>query len=270
MGGGVTPGVPDPCGAEHTRRGREPAGPPLILEPRYARGPAARPGAVLVLEEGAEDPGPAFEEAYSAAIDIVNGFGMALLWDGMGEQTVVTHVKNAAAFVRFLVTVEAVPLAGLHERDLRVFLMDWHPRTFEGGLTRARRMPVSLDRFFEFLEREIGLECPWATAVLDDRDLIQLRLETAPKGSLLDPKVLAWRAPFLEEMEQRLLRPYLEEADPLWNEEESTRSMNLLRELMRSWLLWRDELIESGVPEAGDELQGLLLERQQSWFEERV
>jgi hypothetical protein len=108
----------------------------------------------------------------------------------MGEQTVVTHVKNAAAFVRFLVTVEAVPLAGLHERDLRAFLMDWHPRTFEGGLTRARRMPVSLDRFFEFLEREIGLECPWAAVVLDDRDLIQLRLETAPEGSLLDPKVL--------------------------------------------------------------------------------
>ncbi|TVP49157.1 MAG: hypothetical protein EA350_02405 [Gemmatimonadales bacterium] len=244
-----------------------PFGPPLVLEPGYARGKAARPGAFLVTEDGAEDPGPAVEEAYRAAIGAVNGFGSALDRTGMGEATIMTHVRNAAEFVRFLVSMEGVPLGGLHERDLRSFLLDWHPRTFGGGVTQARRMPVSLDRFFEFLERHMGLRCPWAADILADRELIELRLETAPGGSLLDPEVLAWRAPFLADMEQRLLRPHLDEVHASWIREEPTRAMNLVRELTRSWLLWRDELIESGIREAGGELRGLLLERQREWME---
>jgi hypothetical protein len=245
-----------------------PFGPPLSLEPGYARGRAARPGVFLVLEEGGEEPGPAVEEAYRDGIAAVNAFGRDLDRNGMSEATILTHVRNAAEFVQFLVTMEAVPLAGLHERDLRSFLLDWHPRTHEGGVTRARRMPVSLDRFFEFLGRHEGLWCPWAADVLADRELIELRLETAPGGSELDPEVLAWRAPFLADLEQRLLRPHLEEVHASWVREEPTRAMNLVRELSRSWLLWRDELIESGVQEAGSELRDLLLERQRDWMEE--
>lgn len=254
--------------------GDDEVGVPLALEPGYARGPAAEPGAFLTLEEGTsaeegEGLPPDFVQAFRTGIDIVNEFGMALERKGMGEATIVTHVRNAADFLRFLVTVEAVPLTGIHERDLLGFLMDWHPRNFDGGLTRARRMPVSLDRFFEFLDSHIGLQCPWASEILAERDLIELRLEEAPRGDIMDPEVRAWRAPHMQEVDMRLLRPALEEVQASIREMDPDRAVNLLRELGRSWLLWRDEFIESGLDEASDELWDRLLERQRSWMEER-
>jgi len=85
---------------------------------------------------------------------------------------------------------------GLHERDLRSFLLDWHPRTFEGVRPRDLRMPVSLERFLDFPEWTFfGLRCPWAADVLGDRDHIRLRLETAHRGILMNPEVKAWRYP---------------------------------------------------------------------------
>jgi hypothetical protein len=241
---------------------------PLLLQPGYARGRAARPGAFLAFQEGADDPGSAFEDAFHAAIELVHRFGTALHQEGMGEPTIMAHVRNAAEFVQFLVGVEGVPLTGLHERDLRSFLLDWHPRTFEGGRTRARRMPVSLTRFLEFLEWAVGLRCPWAWDVLEDRDYIRHRLETAPRGSLMDPEVVAWRYPVQEEVERRLLRPYLELVQELGIELDSHQGTNLIRELTRSWLLWREELIESGIRDE-DELWDPLVERQREWMEEK-
>jgi hypothetical protein len=245
-----------------------PVRPPLALRPGYARGPAARPGAFLAIQEGAEDPESAFVEAYRDGLEWVNRFGAALHLEGMGEQTIMTHVRNAEAFVQFLVSVEGVPLAGLHERDLMSFLLDWHPRTFEGGRTRARRMPVSLGRFFEFLEWAVELECPWAAAVLEDRDYIQLRLDTAPRGDLMDPEVMAWRYPVHEELDHAFLRPLLEEVQDSGIEFGTEQGTNLIRELIRSWLLWRDELIEAGVREE-DELWDALVDRQRGWMEEK-
>jgi hypothetical protein len=245
-----------------------PVRPALPLRPGYARGPAARPGAFLAIQEGAEDRESAFEEAYLEGLEWVNRFGRALHEEGMGEPTIMAHVRNAAAFVQFLVGMEGVPLTGLHERDLRAFLLDWHPRTFEGGRTRARRMPVSLARFLEFLEWAVGLEFPWAAAVLEDRDYIQFRLETAPRGDLLDREVVAWRYPIHQEMDRRLLRPDLELLQESEIDLDSDRGANLLRELMRSWLLWRDELIEGGAREE-DELWDVLVDRQRSWMEEK-
>jgi hypothetical protein len=252
-----------------------PIGPPPTLLPGHALGPGARPGAFLALKEKGKNPTTAFEKAYRAGIDVVTRFGSSLDREGMGESTIMTHVKNAAAFVWFLTAIEGVPLAGLHERDLRTFLLDWHPRNHEGGRTRARRMPVSLDRFFHFLDRDLGLHCPWAAEVLEDRELIELRLETAPPGSFEDPEVLAWRTPFLEDMTQRLLRPNLEELHESMERLNPERATNLLRELIRSWLVWRDELIEARIPDGegdgadADEIAELLLRRQRSWVEEK-
>jgi hypothetical protein len=233
--------------------------------PGCARGRAARPGAFLAIREGAENPESAFEDAYRDAIELVNRFGTALYEDGMSEPTVMTHVRNSAEFVQFLVGIEGVPLTAVHESDLISFLLDWHPRTHAGGRTRAFRMPVSLDRFFEFLEWAIGLQCPWAAEVLDDRDYIRHRMETAPTGSLLDPEVVAWRYPVHEELEWRLLRPDLELLLEQGIELDSARGANLLRELTRSWLLWREDLIESGIRDA-EELRDPLVERQREWM----
>ncbi len=250
--------------------GPESSDPPPVLEPGYARGPEARPGTFLALEEDADASAPegSVREAYAAGIDIVNDFGSSLHRQGLTEPTIMTHVRNAAEFVYFLVVVEGVALNGLHERDLRSFLLDWHPLHTEGGRTRARRMPVSLDRFFRFLEREVGIECPWAAAVLDDRDLIETRLETAPAGDLLDLEVRMWRDPVLDDMEYRLLRPHMGEVPPPLSEEDSIRAINRLRELTRTWLVWRDELIESGEDD-GDRLWDLLVERQRAWVKKR-
>lgn len=244
-------------------------GAPLSLRPGYVRGPAAQPGAFLALEAGEVEPGPVFQEAYRMGIHVVNAFGASLDQRGMSEATILTHVGNAAEFVSFLVTVEAIPLVGLHERDLRAFLMDWHPRTHEGGLTQARRMPVSLDRFFTFLDRNLGLRCPWAAEILEDRDLIAYRLDSAPSGDVLDPEVRDWRDPYFEEMDARVLRPHLHEIHEALSAMESVQAVNLARELTRSWLLWRDELIEDGFNEASGELVDLLVARQRDWVQSK-
>lgn len=109
---------------------------------------------------------------------------------------------------------------------------------------------------------------PRAGAVLDERDLIEYRLETAPSGELLDPDVRMWRDPFLDDMEYRLLRPYMDQVLPTLGEEDNIRAINGLRELTRSWLLWRDELIESGEDD-GDRFGELLVGRQRGWMQKR-
>ncbi len=61
----------------------EPDFPPLVLEPGYAQGPAARPGSFVALDEdlGDSDRVHGFEEVYQAGIDHVNEFGSSLLRD---------------------------------------------------------------------------------------------------------------------------------------------------------------------------------------------
>ncbi len=69
-------------------------------------------------------------------------------------------------------------------------------------------------------------------------------------------------------MEYRLLRPDLDEALSSLDEEDQFGAVNGLRELTRNWLLWRDELIESGEDE-GDRLWELLVERQRVWMQKQ-
>jgi hypothetical protein len=158
-----------------------------------------------------------------------------------------------------------IPLSAVHEKDLRAFLWDWHPRKISNSRTAARTVPTSLQRFFEYLHNEEGLVCPWADEVLADRDLIEERWAEFPGGSWWDDDVQEWRDEAIAELQFRLLVPVTSftEADPgdgVMGPEET----RLQIELERRWLLWRDEILRSEILDT-EEVLGRLLERQEEW-----
>lgn len=233
------------------------------------QGPGARPGAVRSAPSGSDSPTRDAEEAFTgmAQLTYVLEFAKVLEEEGLGEATVRTHANNAEQFVRFLAFWEYVPVAAVHERDLRLFLHDWHPRHYDGGVTQARRVAVSLDRFFRFLDEEMGIRCPWAGEILDDREFIRLRFDSCPGADDGDPEVEEWRAEGIEELEVRCLRPAFREFEELEDWVDSPGMMEKLWELDRHWLRWRDELIEEGVVDP-PEVRRRLVERQHAWAEE--
>lgn len=259
---------------------------PPTLRPAGPRGSGARPGAFLALPE--EDSGPddrhtgsvsgaatsdrtglgsASDAVVAAAAHarlLVQDFAAELDQSGLGHETVRSHALNVAAFLRFLLEVRGIPVGGVSEGDLREFLHDWHPRHFAEGLTVARRMPVSLKRFLQYLEREEDLRLPWAGPILEDRDYIRRRMDSCPGADPDDPRVSEWRLEVADELEYRLLRPNLWEYDEIAMERSASRRINLMRELERNWLLWRDELIEEGVDDPR-ELVVDLVQRQSEW-----
>jgi len=242
------------------------------LSKACAQGPGARPGAVFPFPEGWADDEDPDEEARARLLEefhVVHRFGETLEAEGLGEATIRDHVRNVHAFVFFLVAWQGTPVAGVSDLDLRLFLFDWHPREHQGGMTRARKTPVSLDRFFQFLADEEGIECPWAWEVLDDRDYIAERLEWAPVGAIEDPEVEDWRSEVVDEVRMELLRPEMHLLEGLDEMEPGPEAIGRIRELHRSWLRWRDEIIDLGVDDPR-EVRPLLLERMQEWGRERL
>lgn len=254
--------------------------------PAGPRGSGARPGAFLPLPEGLDDvqnpdgdpdavevplDDPESEglpeavvAARTQALLLMQDFATELDWEGLSYDTVRAHALNVGTFLRFLLVVEGVPVGGVDERDLRQFLHDWHPRNHTEGLTVARRMPVSLSRFFGYLSRQEDLHLPWAEAVLEDREYIRWRLDSCPGGDEDDPAVMDWRAEVFGELDRRLLLPDLQGLGSCEFPWGTARGVNLLRELQRSWIVWRDELIEGGMEDPA-ELEESLLDRQWAW-----
>lgn len=256
------------------------------LRPAGPRGSGARPGAFLALPEentgldldhggsgsgesdadgpGPEEPSDALVAAAAHARLLVQDFAAELDRSGLGHDTVRTHALNVSAFLRFLLEEQGIPVGGVSEVDLREFLHDWHPRHFTDGLTVARRMPVSLRRFFRYLEREEDLRLPWARPILEDRGYIRLRLDSCPGSDPDDPRVAEWRLEVMDQLEYLLLRPVLRGYDELSVEGGLSRRINLRRELERTWIAWRDGLIEKGVDNPR-ELAVELVVRQSVW-----
>ncbi len=256
------------------------------LRPAGPRGSGARPGDFLALPEEHSDsdadqggpglgepdtygpipgdPSDALVAAAAHARLLVQDFAAELDRSGLGHETVRSHALNVSALLRFLLEVRGIPVGGISEGDLREFLHDWHPRHFDDGLTVARRMPVSLKRFFRYLEREEDLQLPWAGPILEDRGYIRLRMDSCPGSDPDDPRVSEWRLEVMDELERRLLRPDLGGYDELSVEGGVSRRINLTRQLERSWVVWRDELIEEGVDDPL-ELVADLVQRQSAW-----
>lgn len=243
---------------------------PSHLEPGGPEGPGADPEAALEmwLDGAAADDPDAFIEREREVLD---RFARHLATRGKGgkrdlaARTVEKHWLNADTFLEFLSGHQGVPLRAVHEYDLRVFLHDWFHRKVVSRESEAKAMPVSLERLFAFLEAEEGIVCPWARAILADRDTYEVRRESCPGHFVWEDEVQAWRAEEADDLGLHVLLPddRLGSGD-LWGFTMGPTEAELHHELERRWLLWRDEAIRAGTAEPAAVFEAAT-ERQHAW-----
>ena len=228
------------------------------IHPGNPEGPGADPAAALTDIE--EDP----DDALDRAMQTVVAFEQALRQQGLSEPTVQRHTDNAVSLVNFLVMYQGVPLAAMHEFDLRLFLYEWYPRKVVTTLTRARSLLTSLRRLFRFLEGE-GLRFRWAAPLLRDRQTFERRWSSCPGHLWWDEGVAEWRSEEWAQLRARLMlhAETLGEGET-WGQQMGPVEAILDRELQRRWLLWRDELLAQGVNDPA-ELLASLTRRQRAW-----
>jgi hypothetical protein len=182
------------------------------------------------------------------------------------------RAAHALEWARYLDRQARLPAEAATEYDLRMFLYDWYPRFGQASEEEAERLPAALRHYFRWLGERHGIAYPWAAAVLREREAFLARLEIAPLGQPADDEewasgeVARWRLQLAADLDERVLLhdrgfPDLEEAPARGY---PPRIAALVRELQRRWLVWRDELVASGV-RAPDALRAALVVRQREW-----
>ena len=198
--------------------------------------------------------------------DLLHRFTAELEGEGLSEKTVTVHTDNAALFLKYLTNWAGVPVAAVHELDLRTFLFDWYPRKVATSKTEAGRLPASLRRFFRFVERDRGIVCPWVRELLGDKQSFMARWEASPGGFFWDEGVVDWQQNHFATLEVLVLYPSTEIPGVMvWGGMQGITEATLHEELKRHWLLWRDELIRSGITQS-DEVRAVLEKRAAKWL----
>jgi hypothetical protein len=237
---------------------------PEFLERCLPEGPNADPEAVLsltLLDAGSVD---ALRDAEWPVID---RFADVLAREGLAEATLRRHVDNVSTFVESMVGYQGVPLRSITEFDLRSFLFDLYPRKVRDAEHRAEAMPASLKRFFHFLAEHEGIRCPWADAVLAEREEYSERRATFPGGHWWDQDVVDWQGELGADLINRGLLHWPAHADgSSWGPEMGIVEADLEREVQRRWLHWRDQAIDQGATDPG-EVRHFAIERQLEWEE---
>ena len=240
------------------------------LQPGGAEGPGADPvGALWKFQRPMNTPEAVeefVEELAALNFPVVERFAEYLAEvEDLAPSTVEKHTRTADNFVSFLTYENGLPLPAVHEKDLREFLWDFHPRQISSSATAARTVPVSLKRFFAYLAAEDEIACPWAAAVLADRESIEKRWASCPGWFWMVPEVQEWRGEWVEQLQESLLVPDLMSAEGVSGQGfPGPMELELDEELGRRWLLWRDEILRSGVRETVEVLTRLL-KRQEAW-----
>ncbi|MEO8335650.1 MAG: hypothetical protein ABI664_11795 [bacterium] len=175
--------------------------------------------------------------------------------DAMALDLFVTMVNNELG----------IRLRALTERDLRAFLYDIFPRKvmFAGNIARGLR--ASLRRFFTWMEENDRLSYPWARSILRDRQAFDERVRRFPGGNWWDPAVILWINELTYDLVDRLMEPAPDCVGVgEWGAEMGPEEARLHAQLLREWMIWRDEFIRRGL-ERVDHLATVLLARQQQW-----
>jgi len=202
--------------------------------------------------------------------DVPDRFAAALRADGFTAKEVDRHYLDVRAFLEVLEVWRRIPLAAVHDYDIRVFLFDLYPQKYDDILHPHEDITLTLEAFFRWLAEAEGIECRWEEA-LGDWVAYDLRIASAPPGPPQDDAVRKWRAKLRDDLDARVLLHHATLQRTLaWSPEadidRAFRSIESLleQELQRRWLIWRDELIRSGEtdPEA---VRALLVERQRAW-----
>jgi hypothetical protein len=238
-------------------------GPFEPLAPGRAEGPNAEPEAAL---EGAWTLMDSAADLSERERAVVDRFERHLSGrEGLSAATAARHSGIARGLVDFLAGT-GVPVRALHEHDLRDYLFDWYPRKSGDGAAKRTAVPGSLRRFFDYLAAEDGIVCPWAFEILDDRHYLLKIWDDAPTGPFWDDDVQEWRNERIEDLVDLVMIPdsSLGEEEEEWGSTMATTEARLHAELVRRWLLWRDELLDAGVVR-WRELADRLIERQREW-----
>ena len=246
-----------------------------LIEPGDAQGSGANPEGALRRFAKPLDTFEATEaflgELWHEAVPVLHRFSRHLLEvEGFGKNTVGRHTRNAEGFARYLTQEAGVPLSAVHLKDLTAYLWDWYPRKKAPGRTAAQQVPVSLERFFDYLAVEEDIVCPWAFEILAERDEIEVRWGTSPGGFWLDEDGRDWWSSGFSEQRTLLLLPEMlclghpppDELVGLMGSKEAL----LWMELERRWLLWRDAILRSEDLETPEVLERLC-RRQRDWEE---
>ncbi|MFQ6046144.1 MAG: SEC-C metal-binding domain-containing protein [Gemmatimonadales bacterium] len=184
---------------------------------------------------------------------LLEAFERALTSAGLSAVTVGRHAGNAALLVDYLTDYEGIPLHAMTEYDLREFLYDWCVRKVIAPKADMRAIPISLKRFFAFVAERERVSFPWAQGILADRQAFEARLETFPGGFFWEKEVRDWMSELTLDLAARQMLPDDAMANGgEWGETMGSVEWELHRELRRRWLLWRDEVIASGLAEPVD------------------
>lgn len=218
---------------------------PIVLAPATCRGFGANPSAIIARENRAE--------AIRADEALLNQFSDWLARPAGGKapaaSTIKRHMRPARTFAEFMNNVHAASLCAVSELDLRVFLYDAALCRGLFGDFALGQVRGSLRRFFAFLDECEGIECPWAGPILDDADAFEVRRAALDDARLFDAED-DWRRELSDDLVARVLLPKSATEDGVsWGPTFSLATAALYRELMRRWLIWRDEAIASGNPD---------------------
>ncbi|MGQ0643122.1 MAG: DUF7309 domain-containing protein [Gemmatimonadaceae bacterium] len=173
------------------------------------------------------------------------------------------HASVAWLFLQFLAGYQGIAPAAVTEFDLREFLYHWYPRKVMDTEAAASAVCGSLRRFFAFLAEVEAIECPWADAILRDRDAF-FAMWYASRGIGPDGSDENWVAPFTADLEYRLLLPADDAEAIVWGGMMGRVESDLFDAMQRLWLKWRDEIIRGGTTER-NAVHDALIARQRAW-----
>ncbi len=171
----------------------------------------------------------------------------------------------AAEFTLAMHQSQVIPLRAVTELDLRIFLYDLFPRVVSASAGEMRDLRPSLRRFFAYLATEEGISYPWAKPILRDRVAFEMRWDTSPLGSVDEGMLLEWMAELMGDLHARVLTPeFGVGVVGSGGMDMKPRELALLAELQRQWLVWRDEVIRSGIA-APNTVREVLRGRRLEW-----
>ncbi|MDQ2668571.1 MAG: hypothetical protein M3Z05_21635 [Gemmatimonadota bacterium] len=171
----------------------------------------------------------------------------------------------AAEFTRAMHQSQSIPLRAVTELDLRIFLYDLFPRVVPASVGEMRDLRSSLRRFFAYLATEEGISYPWAKPILRDRATFEIRWDTSPQGHFDEGMLLEWMAELMGDLHARVLTPeFGVGVVGSGGMDMKPRELALLVELQRHWLVWRDEVIRSGLT-SPDTVREVLRGRRLEW-----
>lgn len=188
----------------------------------------------------------------------------------LSERAAEVHDSNASWFLWDL-GQRNVPLASVHEFDLRYFLFRTHPELcardtdFRAVLCQMALLE-SLWAYFGFLAEVGGIDCPWAEGVLAEGVFFRTRRDTYPDHEYYDLRLRGWERELAEALHARALLPAtaLGPDGDQWGATMEPAEGILWVELQRRWLIWRDDAIEAGITEP-DAVRRAAARRQLEW-----